>query len=199
MEDAEEETGNTKTPDISRMGPETNSTAPDIDEEGDSPINSTPSTKPDTIDKGTTTLKEGWKPTDIPDVDEDTTELGLGYSAADIPIPLRGLWDYFYKHVPDKPTPAPSQTLRWNAEGNTDSSAGTNVKDKTYGDETSIKVIGKDTQEEQYALDEITGKMKDRREKMKVEEEKRANELWKELEDIVRRQREGYDKEGKRI
>ena len=140
---------------------------------------------------------------DAPETDEesvlgkipttDAAELGLG-PAEDIPIPLRGLWNYYYKHVPDEPTPAPSQILGWNPEADM-----TKTNIGADGNETNVRVIGKDTQESLDALDEILGKAENRRRKLREEEERRANEIRMQLEDTVRRQREGLDKEGKEI
>ena len=115
-------------------------------------------------------------------------------STTDIPIPLRGLWDYYYKHVPSEPTPDPSQTPGWDAEANE-----THNKVAPRRGVEDTKVIGKDTQESLDAIDEITGKMENRRQKMRKEEEKRAAKIRKELEDRVRKQREGIEEEGKKI
>ena len=107
----------------------------------------------------------------------------------DIPIPLRGIWDYYYKHIPSKPTPNPLQTLGWNANGQLDEYA--NKGTEAIEAKETLREVGKDTQESLDAIDEITGKMRKRREKMKKEEEKRANKIQKELEELVRKQKEG--------
>ena len=116
--------------------------------------------------------------------------------AEDLDIPLRGMWNHYHKYVPDKSTPNPSQTLGWNPNGQDED---TNRHGHDTEEEGDPKEIGKDTQESLEAIDEITGKMKMRREKERKEEEEKANKLREELEDSVRRQKEGLEAEGAKI
>ena len=139
----------------------------------------------------------GWKPTTAIDPEEEDTAAELGPQAENILIPLKGIWDYYYKHVPSEPTLDPSQTLGWNVNGHPEDIQ--KVVQPDIEAKEDLKEIGKDTQEDLDTVDEIMRKMEIRRRKMKKEEEERADKIRKELEDMVRKQREGINQEGRKI
>ena len=93
----------------------------------------------------------------------------------------------------DENPPDPSQYLIWNADGQNEDNSRQGHNNEA---EEVPRGIGKDTQEDLDELDRITGRMEIRRQKLRKEEEERADKIKKELEDLVRRQKEGLEKEG---